>query len=271
MHRLLNIRFAVPALMGLGALAAVGIALTLQPQATEASVKRRIAEQFPNSTVSSVSCKTAIGLCEVVMGKNLLYSTKDGRFVVVGAVLDLKDRKDLTDQRLKELAAVDAATSKVGGEIVQAPVKAATATKLSVTLPKANAVVHNPGAPLKMTVFGDYSCGYCHQLFAQLAGSTNIEITEYPIAILGPQSAEKARLVMCAGDRAAAAEAAYTGGEIKASGDCSRFDALIAENTRYAQANGINGTPAIIRADGTVNAGFLPLPDLIRFLEGKNV
>lgn len=271
MRRILNIRYVVPAVMGLGALTAVGIVYTLQPAATEATVKRRIAEQFPNSTVNSVSCKTAIGLCEVVMGKNLLYSTKDGRYVVVGAVLDLKARKDLTDQRLKELAAVDVATTSVEGKRVETPVKTAAAGKLSVTLPKANAVIHNPGAPLKMTVFGDYNCGYCHQLFAQLAGTTNIEITEYPIAILGPQSAEKARLVMCAGDRAAAAEAAYTGGEIKAGGNCARFDAVIAENTRFAQANGINGTPAIIRADGTVNAGFLPLPDLIRFLEGKNV
>ncbi|ADU15397.1 DsbC family protein [Asticcacaulis excentricus] len=261
-------KLIVPAMLALVAIAVTGTFL-LGPK-TEETVKTKIAAHFPNSTVNSVSCKTAIGLCEVVMGKNLLYATRDGRYVVVGAVLDLKARKDLTDQRLKELAAVDAATTSVEGQRVEAPVKAA-AGKLSVTLPKANAVIHNPGAPLKMTVFGDYSCGYCHQLFAQLAGTTNIEITEYPIAILGPQSAEKARLVMCAGDRAAAAEAAYTGGEIKTGADCAKFDAVIAENTRFAQANGINGTPAIIRADGTVNAGFLPLPDLIRFLEGKNV
>lgn len=267
-----NTNIVVPAAFGAATVAILALAIAMQPFSPEATIKKKIAGQFPKTTVTSVSCKTAIGLCEVVMGKNLLYATKDARYVVVGAVLDLEARKDLTDQRLKELAAVDSATAKLtGGQVVREAAPGARIEKVTVTLPKENAVVHNPGAPLKMTVFGDYACGYCHQLFAQLAGRSNIEITEYPIAILGAQSAERARLVMCSEDRVAASEAAYAGGTIKTKGDCSRFDAVVAQNTSFAQKNGINGTPAIIRADGTVNAGFLPIAELVRFLEGKNV
>lgn len=258
-------------LFGAAAVAVVVAGIAFLPASTK-SLRDKVQANFPNTKISSVNCKTQVdGLCEVTAGKNLFYSTRDGRYIVVGSLLDLTRKVDLTDERLKQLAAVDVATGRLsqastGG--VAAPTS--TPAKISVTLPFANAVVHNPGAPIKIKVFSDFNCGYCRMLFTQLATTKGIEVTEYPIAILGEDSATKARLVLCAKDRPAAAFAAYTSGKIATSPDCAAASAAVEANTAFAHANGITGTPTIIRGDGTVNQGYLAPDALKAFGEGKS-
>ena len=239
---------------------------------TTKSLQERVQANFPNTKITWVSCKTVVdGLCEVTAGKNLFYATRDGRYIVVGSLLDLTKKVDLTDERLKQLAALDVAT----GHLATASTNGATApaqapTRLNVNLPLANAVIHNPGAPIKIKVFSDFNCGYCRMLFTQLASTKGIEVTEYPIAILGEDSATKARIVLCAKDRPAASFAAYTSGKIASASDCTAASAAVDANTAFAHANGITGTPTIVRADGTVNQGYLALDALKAFGEGKS-
>lgn len=271
MKRSLKLQTSLGLAMGAVGAAVVAGFLILKPFAPEGRIKTALATHFPNSRITSVNCDSPLkGLCEVVIGPNLFYASHDASKIVVGSVLDLKARKDLTDQRLKELAAVEATAGRIGAtqpatQVVAKPGKG----KIEITLPITNAVVHNPGAPVKVSVFSDYSCGYCHQLFADLAGKTGIEVREYPIAILGAQSAEKAKLVLCSADRVKASAAAYEGGELKVSRDCAAFKPLVDENTAFASAHGISGTPAIIRSDGVVNAGYLPFSELSTFLGMK--
>ena len=258
-------------LFGAAALAVVVAGVAFLPASTKA-LRDKVQANFPNTKISSVTCKTQVeGLCEVTAGKNLFYATRDGRYIVVGSLLDLTKKVDLTDERLKQLAALDVATGHLAppstnGAKAPAPVP----TKLTVNLPLANAVIHNPGAPIKIKVFSDFNCGYCRMLFTQLASTKGIEVTEYPIAILGEDSAAKARIVLCAKDRPSASFAAYTSGKIATGPDCAAASAAVDANTAFAHANGITGTPTIVRADGTVNQGYLALDALKAFGEGKS-
>ncbi|ESQ87960.1 disulfide bond formation protein DsbC [Asticcacaulis sp. AC460] len=258
-------------LFGAAAIAVVVAGVLFLPQ-NATSLQTRIQADFPNTRITSINCDTAVdGLCEVTAGKNLFYATRDGRFIVVGSLIDLQKKLDLTDERLKQLAALDLATDKVTsapakGTAPQVPALA----KLDVDLPLANAVIHNPGAPIKIKVFSDFSCGYCRMLFAELSTTKGIEVTEYPIAILGEESATKARIVLCAKDRPAASIKAYTSGKIETGSDCAAAAAAVEANTRFAQAHGVSGTPTIIRADGTVNQGYLALDALKAFGEAKS-
>ncbi|OYW77513.1 MAG: hypothetical protein B7Z26_10320, partial [Asticcacaulis sp. 32-58-5] len=172
-----------------------------------------VMQAFPNTKVTGVDCNTGPGkLCEVVAGRNVFYATKDARYIVIGQVIDLKDKVDLTSRRLQELAAIGNVEDKLNGlgsapspgNAAQAAAPAAAAGGptaavggpiINVTLPKGNAVIHNPGGALKLTVFADYNCGYCHKLFEELKARKDIEITEYPIAILGAESETKAKRV----------------------------------------------------------------------------
>jgi thiol:disulfide interchange protein DsbC len=254
---------------------------------SDSSVMARIQKHFPNTKITAVDCGNPTkDWCEVVAGKNVFYTTRDAKKVMVGSLLDLEKKVDLTDQRLKALAALSQATAQIEGQAAPADQAALTkpvdqdvpplagnegppvGEKVSITLPKANAIVHNPGAPIKISVFSDYNCGFCRKLYDTLIAQAEFEVTEYPIAILGPDSETKAKLVMCSHDREAAAAAAYAGGTIRTGGDCGKTDGIVSQNTEFARAHGIQSTPTIIRHDGTSQAGFASLDSLKKFATG---
>ncbi len=241
-------------------------AVTWLAMADTGPLQKTLQVQFPRTPISAVNCSTAVpGLCEVTAGKNLFYATRDGRFVVVGSLLDLKRKVDLTDERLRQLAEVNGAV----GHLASANTAAATEAplkKLTVDLPAANAILHNPGAPLKVKVFSDFNCGYCRMFFTSLAGDKRFEVTEYPIAILGADSVSRARSALCAKDRPLASLAIYAGAASPAPA-CPGAATAIDQNTSFARQHGISGTPTIIRADGAVNAGFLAPSALKDFVE----
>src|SRR5690606_40342544 len=82
-------------------------------------------------------------------------------------------------------------------------------------------------------------------------------------------SLEKAKLALCSKDRVGAVEAIYSGGELKVSGDCSAAEAAVKANTDFFHSAGFQGTPVIVRSDGTTNEGWLPVGELRGFLGGK--
>lgn len=248
-------------------------------------LKAKLAHELPSTKVSSVSCGWTVGgLCEVIAGKNIFYVSPDAEYVLIGEIIDMKKRVNMTDQRLKEVAAVDAATGTISGtaqavqladtgKAAQSPGGNAGTPPLGanvkITLPAVNSIVHNKGAPIKVAVFSDYGCHFCKNMFSELISHPEIEVTEYPIAILGPQSTQKAKLVLCADDKVAAGSAAYNGGEIKTRSDCSKTDGIVDQNTKFAMANGINSTPTIIRADGQSQLGFVSIDEIKSFAAGS--
>ena len=268
---------AIGALVAVGALAVDGFA-----QFEHAGLSKKLALAFPNTKISSIDCKSQVnGLCEVVAGPNVFYSSKDGRYIVVGSLLDLEKKVDLTDQRLKQLASLESATARITGAVAGSPTVAPAGqvqqaqpapapSKISIDLPISNAIIHNPGAPIKVSVFSDFNCHYCKGLFAELTANSGIEVTEYPIGILGADSITKAKIVLCAKDRAQASNAAYNNGEIRTVGDCAAAQKAVDQNTAFAQAHGISGTPTIVRADGTVNQGYLTSDALKAFGSTKS-
>jgi thiol:disulfide interchange protein DsbC len=240
-----------------------------------------LAKTLPSTRVSAVDCGANAapkGFCEFVAGRNVFYATPNGRFVLIGQVLDLEKKIDLTERRMREVGAVASAEDLLAGRPPQAGAGTAlqpplaTAGRstppqiLKVDLPAENAVVHNRGARLKMTVFTDFNCHFCRQLFEDLRGAKDIEVTEYPVAFLGADSAAKARSVLCAPDRQAAADALYNGGVVKTAGECADGARRLQQNLDFAQSHGISGTPMIVRSDGATNPGWMPTDKLTAWL-----
>lgn len=275
-------------LLPAAAVLAVG-ALVLAPPAGHAyasdrGLETKVQAAFPNTHIGSVKCGVAPGLCEVTAGKTVFYTTPDGRYAVVGALLDLKDRIDLTDRRVKELAALEKITGTIGDPAptqlaeVQAPAGASGAPQpsapslgpIKLDLPAANAIVHHPGAPLKVSVISDLNCGFCRRLFEELKTAPDIQVTEYPVQLLSPDSLDKAKLALCAHDRAAASDSLYFGGQVQASGDCKAALEAVEANTAFARAHRVSGTPTLIRSDGATSAGWMPLEKLRPWLKGAS-
>lgn len=248
-------------------------------------VKGKLEKAFPQADIMAVDCSAGpAGLCEVIAGggKNVFYASRDGRFALVGSVLDLETKKDVTDQRLRDLAAMNAGVARITGQAAASPQQtgaaapsapASSGQKVSLSglpSPASSAIVHNPGAAIKMVVFTDLNCGYCQRLADDLARVTDIEVTEYPVAILSGDSLEKAKLALCSNDRAAAVTAIHKGGEVKVSGDCKAAEEAVRKNTDFFHQAGFGGTPVIVRADGNSNEGWMPQDQLRSFLGGRS-
>src|SRR5918997_4167708 len=64
---------------------------------------KRVKEIVPNAEVSSVNASPVSGLYEVIVGKSdIVYMSADGRFMLKGDLLDLNDRRNLTEERRGE-------------------------------------------------------------------------------------------------------------------------------------------------------------------------
>ncbi|MFN7498391.1 MAG: DsbC family protein [Hyphomonadaceae bacterium] len=274
------IYFGTAAVIGIASMA-IGFSVAIAG-GPEAQVRTALQEAFPAAGVKSVQCRDSHkGLCEVITDTNrVFFVDRSAKYAFLGAAVELASGRELVNERVQALAALDGGLPRAGGLPPEnapppAPAQGAPApppqgpTNVRVDLPKANAIVINPGGRLKLMAFTDLNCSYCARLHEEILKDPNIELTEYPIQLLDPSSAEKAKLVLCSDDRPAAARSIMTGGEVSVSKDCAPFARMVADNTAFAHRVGIQGTPMIMRADGTVLSGFRPVDQLRAFASGE--
>lgn len=255
---------------GLVALGALGFAAgATVVSGSEGSVREALAQRLPNTQISAVDCDEVSGLCAVEAGSNLFYVDRSGRFLIVGRVYDMETRQDLTAARLLEMnpdmllgGAAAVPSSEEEGAPASAPSAKIVPSDLAA-LPASGAIEHGSG-PRTLTVFSDFRCGYCRQLFDEL-GAMDVKVIERPISILGSRALSED--VICARDPKAAVSRAYEGAPVgarKADCDTRGLDA----NEAFARAKGFTGTPVIVREDGAVISGYRPRAVLETWLKG---
>lgn len=224
--------FALPLLLALAGATAVAAS-------PDDTVRATMAKLAPQVKVDVVQDSQVPGFYEAMVGAQLIYVSKDGRFVLDGSAFDASAQRDLTEaararQRLGGLARIGA-----DKRIVFAPAK-----------PK-----H------VVTVFTDIDCPFCRRFHEQIAryneAGIAVEYVFLPLDI-HPGADRKAEAVWCAKDRKAAFTAAM-GGADTGQATCEN---PITETTRIAREIGIGGTPTVLAADGTQVAGQIAMsPD----------
>ncbi len=242
----------------------------------EASTIERLKTRLPKTQVSKVDCKVVDGLCEVTAGNNLFYVDRSGRYLVIGRVYDMETRQDLTATRLLEInpdtlvggaAKANGAPDRGDAPLTSAdrPAVPTTPKHLSLAgLPKDGAIVWGNPQGKTVTVFSDFECGYCKALSNALV-SLNVRVVERPISALNTRALSNQ--VYCAKDRVKALHSAYAREPLGTSASCntSGLDA----NERFAKANGLQGTPVLVRGDGAVMEGFRSAELTAAFIAGS--
>jgi len=265
------------ALLGSGASLVWAAAGSGSYVATEADnqVSARLKQRLPKTSVSRVNCQIVSGVCEVTAGSQIFYIDQSARYLMIGRIFDLDTRQDLTAARLVDvnpaLLIGTAAGSRREAAASQTPYRgqnnrteSGTPKTLSLAgLPEAGGIVWGNPAGRTVTVFSDFSCGYCKALSAALE-ELDVRVVERPISILGSRAI--ANQVYCARDRRKALKAAYAGQPINDTRACdtSALDA----NERFARENGISGTPVLVRSDGAVIEGYRPKDYIANWLKG---
>lgn len=218
-----------------------------QDAARDQAIAATVKDINPNAKISGISKTPISGLNEVLVDGVVLYISDDGKYLVHGTMLDVKQRKNLT-----ELAGADARRG------------------LLKSIPEANKIVFKPQGKVKhrVTVFTDISCGYCHKLHEQIDGflAKGIQVDYVAFPRGGSQSPvmEQMKAVWCAKDRKAAYAAAMEGEEAEPVAGCKSG---VPEMYAIGDKMGIQGTPAVYSDDGMLLGGYLSPTKLAGLLD----
>jgi len=209
--------------------------------ADEAEIRKALAERLPNlPKIDEVRPAPVPGLFEVRLGTELIYTDPKGQYVIQGEVSATTSRKNLTEERINKLTAIDFAA-----------------------LPLKDAIVWKTGTgKRKIAVFADPNCGYCKKFERDLQAVKDVTVYTFVIPILGGDSPEKSRNLWCAKDTTASWRNWMLEGSApaRAMGNCDA--SAIERNLAMAKKYRVTGTPAIVFEDGTRVPGALPAAEV---------
>lgn len=237
---------------------AVTIAFLLSSMAANASdLTKEMQQKFPGTPITSAKSVPQIpGLVEIVTGKQIIYSSKDGKTLVFGHLFDSKTNTDITQSKLDQLTQVDW--------------KGLDKTN-SLTIKKGNGENH-------FAVFSDINCGYCKKLDSEMAQMNNytahIYLISYEYASQGKQQVPAMKLnmlekIMCAEDPGYAYNQYMSHNRIVDSAKPMKkcdFEAKLKANTLTFLANGQRGTPNLVAPNNKVQAGYMPAQQLFNWV-----
>jgi len=193
------------------------------------------------------------GVYQTRVGNKFAYLIEDGRYLLIGDLVDLKLARNLTEMSRREV--IVKALADFGAE--KTIVYPADGEQRAV-----------------LNVFTDTSCGYCQRLhdevrYLQEAG---ISVHYYPYPRGGERGPgyRELRRVWCADDRLAALSIAKgtAPGSLQEAADCAAAEYV---DEGYALGNriGVSGTPALYASDGAAFNGYVPYQQLIPQLLGQ--
>jgi thiol:disulfide interchange protein DsbC len=226
-------KFARPLLATLAALA-LGSALTAT--AGEAEIRKNLASRIPQfAKIDEITKSPMPGLYEVrINGFEIFYTDEQGNYLLQGNLIDVKARRNLTEERVEKLSEV--AFDKL-------PVKDAVK------------IVRGNGKR-RLAVFEDPNCGYCKQFERDLTSVDNVTIHLFLYPVLGPDSIVKSRNIWCAKDKAKAWSDWMQRGVVPEAAECDI--SALNRNREFGQKYNITGTPTLIFSNGSRAPGAIP-------------
>lgn len=207
--------------------------------AEEATIRKNLSERLGNMPkIDEVSKTPMPGLFEVRMGSDVMYSDADGSFLIQGQLIDVKQRRNLTEERIEKLSALP---------FDQLPLK--------------NAFTQVRGSgKRKLVVFADPNCGYCKRFEKDLQKLENVTIQHVLYPILGEDSKTKSKNIWCAKDKAKTWNDWMINGVTPPAANCDTSG--IEANVDFGKKNRVTGTPTLFFADGTRVVGAVPLAQI---------
>jgi thiol:disulfide interchange protein DsbC len=215
-------------------------------RADEAAVRKAFNEKFPKVEVQSVTKLPYLGLYEVVVNGDVLYTDESFEYLIDGSIISTKNMSNLTEQRKRKLNAIafedlplDLAFKRVKGK-----------------------------GERKLAVFSDPDCPFCKRVEGDLAKLDNVTIYMflYPIDSLHPRATEVAKQIWCSPDRIKAWDD-YMQRKIapKADSSCPNPVDKIVD---YGRKKGINATPTLIMPSGERVPGAISAAQIEEYLSG---
>ena len=211
-------------------LLALMAALSLSALAQEAAIRKNLPARLPQlKSIDEVRPTAMPGLFEVrVNGTEIYYSDAQGNYLIEGNLIDTRNRRNLTDERIEKLTAI---------KFENLPFKDA------FTIVRGN-------GERKIAVFEDPNCGYCKRFERDLQKVDNVTIYLFLYPILGADSAEKSKALWCAKDRGLAWQDWMLRDQIAPAAAAMCDTSALARNVDVGRKHKITGTPTLLFTNG---------------------
>ncbi len=245
----LRVRFLVAIILLAGGITvrAESVAIAAVDETVSKTIIALLKSARPELDYSDVAPSPVEGMYQVqVVGGPVLYITKNGQYFFDGELYEV------TPNRFVNLS--EAAMNQ-------------TRKKLLAELDIGDMIVFSPAGPTKgvISVFTDVDCGFCRKLHKEVPelNSLGVEVRylAFPRAGIGSPSYEKIVSAWCSDTPGETLTALKNGVPVEPN-ECA--DNAVAEQYELGQKMGVNGTPAIVLADGTMIPGYRPAEGIAR-------
>ncbi len=195
--------------------------------ADEAEIKKGMEAKLGTKVVS-VTKAGYLSLYEVYADGNIFYTDEKMTAILVGGqLIDARNMKNMTDDRMKKLTAINF------GE-----------------LPFERAIKHVRGDGKRvLATFEDPNCGYCKRLAKDILKLDNVTVYTFLYPILSEDSVHKSKQIWCSADRAQVWNDWMVDGKAPSGRDDCDTTA-VGKNQAFGRKLNISGTPTIFFADG---------------------
>ena len=215
--------------------------------AKSADPRADIVKKIDGLKLEDVRMTPVNGIYEITRGSEISYTSSDGRYVILGDMVDVDNDANLSENRRRTIR-----------------------QRLIDTVPESEMLVFAPKNPkYTITVFTDVDCGYCRRLHSQIAEYNRLGIKVrylfFPRSGPDTDSWHKAEAVWCSPNRNDALTRAKNGEDVKAP-DC-HANTVVARDWELGHKLAVEGTPAIFLASGEMLPGYAPPGQLAQYLK----
>jgi thiol:disulfide interchange protein DsbC len=206
-----------------------------------ARLKSNLSRSFPELAHANVRPSPIKGLVMLEFDGQVAYSTEDGKYLLLGDIVDVASRTNLTeDERGKQIM------------------------KLFDEVGEQNMIVIGPAdAKRTLTVFTDVDCTYCARLHQEVPelnrNGVKVRYLLFPRGGIGSSTYKKSVAVWCSDDRIKAIGIAKSGGKV----DMKTCENPVERHYRLGERVGVSGTPTLYLDDGRKIGGYVPVAKLL--------
>lgn len=235
-------------LLVLGCVAATAAAGDSGPAAVTSALER----MAPDAKVTQLGKAPLPGFYQALVGGRMVYVSADGNWIIDGRLYDADKRMDMTEASMRDVR-----------------------REALAALPDSKRIIYAPEHPTyTVTVFTDPDCGFCRAFHRHIkafnAEGIAVEYVFWPRSGLESYPSGKptptylkAASVWCAEDRKTALSGAMAGKDVPQA-ECTN---PVAEEYRLGKRIGIDGTPSVVAADGTLLGGYMTPEKLLAALK----
>ena len=213
-------------------------------QGEEASIRKIMKDRMPHiHPIDEIKRTPMPGLFELrVDGSEIYYTDASANFLIQGHLIETKTQRDLTEERIQKIMAVD-----------------------FKSLPFKDAIVIVRGkGERKMAMFEDPNCGYCKRFERDLQSIDNVTVYLFLYPILGKDSVDKSKAIWCSKEPAKAWQDLMLRDQAPVPTGCDT--AALKRNVDFGQKQRVNGTPTTIFMDGTRISGAVEIAQIEKLL-----